>query len=139
MSPVCFFDTNVLVYTADADAPDKQATAIALVRRCVDAGTILLSTQVLQEFYVTVTRKLARPLGPASALEAMMRLAALPLVMVTPEMIVAAAQLSNRGQMSFWDALVVRAAAAGGAEVLYSEDLSHGSIVDGVRIANPFV
>ncbi len=139
MSPLCFFDTNVLVYAADADGLDKQAKAIALFRTCVDAGTVLLSTQVLQEFYVTVTRKLARPLGPASALEAMMRLAVLPLVTVTADMIAAAAQLADRSRMSFWDALIVRAAGAGGAEVLYSEDLSHDSIVDGVRIVNPFV
>jgi predicted nucleic acid-binding protein len=139
MSPLCFFDTNVLVYAADADEPEKQGTAIELFRSCVDAGAILLSTQVLQEFYVTVTRKLARPLSPASALEAMLKLAALPLVTVTADMIAAAAQLSDRSRMSFWDALIVRAAAAGGAEVLYSEDLSHDSIVDGVRIVNPFI
>ena len=139
MSPLCFFDTNVLVYAADADEPDKQGTAIALFRRCVDAGAVLLSTQVLQEFYVTVTRKLARPLAPPAALEAMMKLAVLPLVTVTVDMIAAAAQLADRSRMSFWDALVVQAAVAGGAEVLYSEDLNHGSIVDGVRILNPFV
>lgn len=67
------------------------------------------------------------------------RLAVLPLVTVTADMIVAGAQLADRSRMSFWDALIVRAAAAGGAEVLYSEDLSPGSIVDGVRILNPFV
>jgi predicted nucleic acid-binding protein len=139
MSPLCFFDTNVLVYTADADQPEKQATATVLFRSCVDAGTFLLSTQVLQEFYVTVTRKLARPLGGASALDAMMKLAALPLVTVTADMIAAAALLADRNRMSFWDALIVRAAAAGGAETLYSEDLSHDSIVDGVHIVNPFV
>jgi predicted nucleic acid-binding protein len=138
MNPFCSFDTNVLVYAADADEPDKQATAIELFRSCVDAGTVLLSTQVLQEFCVAVTRKLARPLGPASALEAMMRLAALPLVTVTADMIAAAAQLADRSRMSFWDALIVRAAAAGGAEVVYSENLSHDSIVDGVHIVNPF-
>ena len=139
MSPPSFFDTNVLVYAADADEPDKQAAAIALFRSCVDTGAILLSTQVLQEFYVTVTRKLARPLAPASALEAVMRLAMLPLVTVTADMISAAAQLAERSHLSFWDALIVRAAAVGGAEVLYTEDLSHGSMVDGVRIVNPFV
>lgn len=139
MSPLCFFDTNVVVYAADADEPKKQATAIALFRSCVDAGTFLSSTQVLQEFYVTVTRKLVRPLGSASALDAMMKLAVLPLVTVTADMIAAAAQLADRSRMSFWDALIVRAAAAGGAEVLYTEDLSHDSVVDGVRIVNPFV
>jgi predicted nucleic acid-binding protein len=128
----------VLVYAADADEPDKQAKAIELFRSCVDAGTVLLSTQVPQEFCVAVTRKLARPVGPASALEAMMRLAALPLVTVAADMITAAAQLADQSRMSFWDALIVRAAGAGGAEVVYSEDLSHGSIVDGVRIVNPF-
>jgi predicted nucleic acid-binding protein len=139
MSAPCFFDTNVLVCAADADEPDKQAAAIALFGSCVHAGTILLSTQVLQEFYVTVTRKLARPLTPASALEAVVRLALMPLVTVTADIIAAAAQLAERSHLSFWDALIVRAAAAGGAAVLYTEDLSHGSIVDGVHIVNPFV
>jgi predicted nucleic acid-binding protein len=128
-----------LLYMVDTDEPEKQAAAIALFRSCIDSGTVLLSTQVLQEFYVTVKRKLARPLGSASALEASMRLAVLPLVTVTADMIAAAAQLAERERISFWDALIVRTAAAGGAEVLYTEDLSHGSMVDGVRVVNPFV
>lgn len=133
-----FFDTNVLVYLFDADAPDKQARAREILKQETAEGRALVSTQVLQEFYVTVTRKLAVPLEPDIASRAVRDLAALPLVQVDSLLILSAIRRSQRDQLSFWDALIVEAALSGGAVQLYTEDLQHHRIIEGMRIENPF-
>ena len=133
-----FFDTNILVYLFDADSPDKRRKARALFQKHAEGGDILLSTQVLQEFYVTVTRKLARPLGAAAASETASRLAELPMVQIDSALILSAIQRSRNDQLSFRDALIVQAAIEGHASTLYSEDMQHGQVLDGVRVDNPF-
>lgn len=133
-----FFDTNVLVYLFDADSPDKRKQARALFQRHTEAGDILLSTQVLQEFYVTVTRKLARPLDAAVASDAVSSFAKLPIVQIDSELIVSAIHRSRNNQLSFWDALIVQAAIEGHASTLYSEDLQDGQMLDGLRVVDPF-
>ncbi len=133
-----FFDTNVLVYLFDADSPDKRKKARSLFQKHVDAGDILLSTQVLQEFYVVVTRKLARPLDAAVAAQAVSSFAELPLVQIDSELIVSAIHRSRNDQLSFWDALIVQAAIEGHASTLYSEDMQHGQMQDSLRVINPF-
>lgn len=133
-----FFDTHVLVYLFDADSSDKRKKARALFQKHAEAGDILLSTQVLQEFYVAVTRKLARPLDAAAAAQAVSSLAELPLVQIDSELIVAAIHRSRIGQLSFWDALIVQAAIEGHASTLYSEDMQHGQMLDTLRVVNPF-
>ena len=133
-----FMDSNVLVYLFDQDTPRKKAAAQGLLQAEGAAGNILLSTQVLQEFYVTVTRKLARPLRPDTAFEVVNQLAALPLVVIDPPLILSAIRRSRQDSISFWDSLIIDAALKGGAERLCSEDLQHGRIVDGMRIENPF-
>lgn len=129
-----FFDTNVLVYLFDDDAPEKQAVSQALVAREFGAGRGVLSTQVLQEFYVTVTRKLAIPLPAARAEQVVRGLAALPLVRVDGALILAAIARGRVFGFSFWDALIVEAALAGGADRLLTEDLQHGQVIEGLRI-----
>jgi len=133
-----FFDTNVLVYLFDADSPDKRKKARALFQKHVEAGDILLSTQVLQEFYVVVTRKLARPLDAAVAAEAVTSFAELPLVQIDSKLIVSAIHRSRNNQHSFWDALIVQAAIEGHASTLYSEAMQHGQMQDSLRVINPF-
>ena len=132
-----FFDTNVLVCLFDADSPAKRKKARALLQKHAESGDILLSTQVLQEFYVAVTRKLARPLDAAAAAEAVSSFAELPLVQIDSELILSAIHRSRDRQLSFWDALIVQAAIEGHASTLYSEDMQHGQILDGLRVANP--
>jgi predicted nucleic acid-binding protein len=100
---------------------------------------MLLSTQVLQEFYVAVTRKLAPALAPETAYHAVRDLATLPLVLVDAGMVLAAIQGGQEHQLSFWDSLIVRAAVEGGAGVLYSEDFQHGRDFGGLRVENPFL
>ena len=133
-----FFDTNVLVYLFDADSADKRKKARVLFQEHAEAGDILLSTQVLQEFYVAVTRKLARPLDAAVAATAVSSLAELPLVQIDTSLILSAIHRSRSHQLSFWDALVVQAAIEGHASTLYSEDMQHGQMFDTLRVVNPF-
>jgi len=133
-----FFDANVLASLIDADSPDKRKKARSLFQKHVEAGDILLSTQVLQEFYVVVTRKLARPLDAAVAAEAVSSFAELPLAQIDSELIVSAIHRSRNNQLSFWDALIVQAAIEGHASTLYSEDMQHGQMLDGLRVIDPF-
>lgn len=133
-----FVDTNVLVYLFDAAAPTKQATARRLFSEHAAAGSLVLSTQVLQELYVAVTRKLTTPLSETVALEVLRDLMSFSVVLVDTDMILGAAARSREDQLSFWDALIVEAALAAGAAQLLSEDLQDGRRVSGLTIVNPF-
>jgi len=134
-----FVDSNVVVYLFDQDSPKKKAAAQRILQTEASVGNILLSTQVLQEFYVAVTRKLAKPLKPETALEAVTRFSAFPLVIVDMPLILSAIRRSQKDSISFWDSLVIDAALKGGAQRLWSEDLQHGRMVNGMRIENPFL
>lgn len=133
-----FLDTNVLVYLFDGDTPARQTRAREILQTYGATGQLVISTQVLQEFYVTVTRKLAKPLAPEIAYRAVQNLTALPVCQVTPELVLSAIQRSLSVHLSFWDALIVQAALESGAAALWSEDLQHGQVIDGLRIENPF-
>ncbi|HLH32393.1 MAG TPA: PIN domain-containing protein, partial [Terriglobia bacterium] len=132
-----FVDSNVLVYLVDQDAPEKKAVAQQLLQREGSAGDLVLSTQVLQEFYVTVTRKLERPLKPEVALEAVEKFRTLPLVIVDDDIIISAIKRGQRDSIPFWDCLTIEAALKGGAQRLWSEDLQHGRTFGGMRVENP--
>lgn len=134
-----FFDTNVLVYLFDSDSPDKRRKARELFESHVEAGDLLLSTQVLQEFYVTVTRKLARPLETGAAAEATANLSEFPMVNIDSRLVLAAIDRSRINRLSFWDSLIVQTAVEGQASTLYTEDLQNGLKMDGVTVVNPFL
>ena len=138
MTGVVFLDTNVLVYLFDADAPSKQKRAREILDKQVRDGQALLSTQVLQEFYVTVTRKLASPLDEQTAEQAVQDLALLPIVQLDSALILAAIARSREDRISFWNALIIQAALSGGAQRLYSEDMQDGRMIEELRIENPF-
>jgi predicted nucleic acid-binding protein len=133
-----FFDTNVLVYLFDGDAPAKKTRARELLAESTSRGETVLSTQVLQEFYVTVTRKLATPLDAGTARAAVEAFAALTVVTIGSDTVIAAARRGESARLSFWDALIVQAAVEGGAGTLYSEDLQDGYETDGLVVRNPF-
>ncbi|MGQ0592336.1 MAG: PIN domain-containing protein [Gammaproteobacteria bacterium] len=133
-----FVDTNILVYLFDMDAPEKKATVAGLFEREGASGLLVVSTQVLQEFYVVVTRKLARPLAPEIAEQAVRDFATLPVRQVTPALVLSAIRRSIESRLSFWDALIVETASDAGATVLLTEDLQHGQVIDGIRVVNPF-
>jgi predicted nucleic acid-binding protein len=132
-----FLDTNVLLYADDQDAGDKQFRAQSLLVPLIASGAAVISTQVLQEFFVIATRKLG--LASEHVRARMENLARLDVVLLRPEIILSAVDLHNRHQLSFWDALIVRAAAIAGCGKLLSEDLQHGQSIDGVLVENPFL
>jgi predicted nucleic acid-binding protein len=136
MSARSFFDTNILVYSDDDDAPAKQQLARDLVYEHRRGGTGVVSLQVLQEYFVTVTRKLkfdARKARRKVELLAEFDVA-------TPEVadILAAIDLHRLHGFSFWDALVLRTAQQSGCRVLFSEDMQEAREIDGLQIVNPF-
>lgn len=133
-----FFDTNVLVYMFDEEAPEKRDLAHQHFRAAVAAGSFVVSTQVLQEFYVAVTLKLQTPLPPEAAEAALEEFCRLPVVLVDTTMIGAAARTSRLHTVSFWDALVIEAAQASGASELLSEDLRDGRQFGPLLVTNPF-
>jgi len=137
MSDRSFFDTNVLVYADDKAMPAKQRRAIELVAEHRRAGTGVLSSQVLQEYFVTVTRKLQ--VDAKIARRKVELLAEFDLVVPDLDDILAAIDLHRLHGFSFWDALVLRAAKQSACTILYSEDLQPGRVIDGVQIINPFV
>jgi predicted nucleic acid-binding protein len=131
-----FFDTNVLVYTDDGDAPDKQATALDLMAAARRASKGVVSTQVLQEYFVAATSKLGVEAGLARRkVELFGRL---HLQIVDLEDVLAATDLRIVHRISFWDALIIAAAKRAGCRRLYTEDLGTGSTLAGVEIVNPF-
>ena len=133
-----FVDTNILVYAYDADAGAKHDAARRVVRELWGSRSGSLSTQVLQEFYVTVTRKLPKPLSKRSARDVVSTYGAWPVHRPDVDDIVAASELEDRHRLAFWDALVVIAAQRSGATVLLSEDLQHGQRIIGLTIESPF-
>ena len=132
----CFLDTNVLVYAVSAAPADsaKKEKALELIERA-DFG---LSAQVLQEFYVTVTRKIAKPLTPDSAVALLEQFKVFPTVQVDYALIVSGIEVSLAYEISYWDGTIVAAAAALGAPVLLTEDLNDGQSYGAVRVVNPF-
>jgi predicted nucleic acid-binding protein len=137
MGDSAFVDTNVVVYAFDDDEPVKQEQAREVLAGSGDQ-VLVLSTQVLAEFYVTVTRKLARPLDSATARQAVAHLSDLPVVSTDADLVLAAIEVSRRHQLSLWDGLILQAAATADCNVVLTEDLSHGSVIGGVTVVNPF-
>jgi predicted nucleic acid-binding protein len=132
-----FVDTNILVYAHDQSEGHKQPLAQALLEELWASRTGVLSTQVLQEFYVA-TRKFNPPMSRRAAREIVALYASWPLIQVDLPLILMASELDERHKLSFWDALVVEAARRAGAVRLVSEDLQAGRVIGGVRIENPF-
>ena len=133
-----FVDTNVLVYAFDKTSSAKKAVALQLMNELMDEDRLRVSTQVLQELFVTLTKKVNRPCSSAEALAVLDDLTAWPVIVIDYSAIRTAALLAEEAHLSFWDALVVAAAARAGAAVLYTEDLNDGQEILGVRIRNPF-
>ena len=132
----CFFDTNVLVYVFDRAEPAKQALAQQLVTEHMGARDMVLSTQVLQELYVTLTRK--KRLGPADALEVVTTFAQERIVPASADTVLRGLALSQSRQLSAWDALILQAALDAGCTTLFSEDFQAGARFDDLVVVNPF-
>ena|SRR3989338_4830687 len=131
-----FLDTNILAYGFDNKNPHKQNASHALLRRAKEDHNAVLSSQVLQEFYVTATRKMG--VAPLAAKSAIVSLEHLEVVVLSPRLIHEAIDCQQLNRIDFWDALIVVAAESARCETLYTEDMNPGQVIRGVRIENPF-
>jgi predicted nucleic acid-binding protein len=138
MSDRYFVDTNILMYAHDAAMGEKHEKAKALVEKLWETRSGVVSTQVLQELAVNLRRKAKKPLDARSTRDVVSDYLAWQVVVNGGDSILEALDVEARYQVSFLDALVIQAAQAGGAETLYSEDLSDGQHYGGVRVSNPF-
>ena len=131
-----FLDANVLVYAQDGRAPDKQRRSREIIEQRAKNADGVISTQVMQEYFVAATRKLGVP--PLAAKGVLKTFSAFDIVQVSPSLVHEAVDCSILNQMSFWDALILAAAASAGCGTVLSEDLNAGQSVLGVRVQNPF-
>jgi len=137
MSDKTFVDTNVLIYAHDVDAKAKHEAAKQVLQELWSERVGVLSMQVLQEFYVNVTRKIPRPLSKESARLVVSTYTAW-CVDTTPAEISSAFRIEDEAHIGFWDALIMATAIKSGATRLLSEDLNSGQAIAGVKIENPF-
>lgn len=133
-----FVDANVLVYAFDASAGSKHVVARRLLERLWETGIGCLSVQVLQEFFVAVTRKVAKPLAMDDAADRIREFAMWKVFAPTADDVRGAIEIQKLARIGFWDAMVVRAAAESGCDVLWTEDLNDGQLLRGVRVRDPF-
>ena len=139
MSGKCFVDTNILVYVHDLSAGAKCSRAQELTSELWDSGKGVVSTQVLQELYIALRRRLKIAVSIADAAEILRDYFQWEVVVNNRDSIIRAAELEARYKISFWDGLILQAAERAGAELMYSEDLSHGQMYGSVRVLNPFL
>ena len=138
MTAPIFVDTNVLIYAHDVEAGDRHETARRLLTQLWRSRRGTLSTQVLQEFYVNVTRKIPVPLDRPTARRLVRQYGVWPVVTVNAADVAEASEIEEQAQVSFWDALILVAAQRAGAGTLLSEDMSGGQVMAGIRVLNPF-
>jgi len=137
MSDKYFVDTNILMYAHDSAAGAKHTRARTLIEELWRNRSGVISTQILQELVVNLRRKTAQPLSVKATRDIVADYLSWHVVVNSGESILEALELEDRYQISFWDALVIQAARASGAAVLYSEDLSDGQMYGSVRVVNP--
>ena len=138
MSEKVFVDRTILVYAHDVDAGEKRAIAEHVLRQLWQDESGVLSTQVLQEFYVTLTQKIATPVSRRDARELINAYRVWPVTTLDAGDVVAASEVEERLGINFWDATIVVAALKSGAAVLLSEKLHPGRGISGLEVRNPF-
>jgi predicted nucleic acid-binding protein len=139
MSDKFFVDTNILLYAHDRGAGVKYERARLLVEKLWDSGGGVLSTQVLQELCVNLHRKTAHPLSLEQTRSLIQDYLSWEIVINTAESVMEALVIEHRYKLSFWDALILQAAGAAGASVVYSEDLAAGQTYGPLRVVNPLI
>lgn len=133
-----FFDTNVLVYAHDEQDARKRELARTLILEALRSGNGWISTQVLSEFYVTVTRKVRQKMSEDAARRAVVLLSRLKVIDLDATLVLRAIELAQTWKVNYWDALIVASAERAKCSALLSEDLSDGLRLAGLTIRNPF-
>ena len=139
MNDKFFVDTNILVYANDQSDKIKQQVAKEIILNGIRNDQMVISTQVLSEFYVTVTQKIKITLEPKTALHIIELLRFAEITEVELNTVVRAIHISQDHKLSYWDSLIIAAALSSEAMILYSEDLNHGQLIEDVKIINPFL
>jgi len=134
-----FIDTNILIYAHDISSGIKHQRAQQIIMDLWESGLGLLSIQVLQEFFVSVTSKIPAPLDIEKAEKIVEDLLSWDVVLNDGKSLLEAIDIHKRYKYSFWDAMIIQAAIKGNASLLLSEDLNDGQIISGMRIKNPFL
>ncbi len=132
-----FPDTNIIVYAYDRTAGRKHEVAGEILVDAWNSGNGVISTQVLQELFLTLTRKIPNPLTIPEARKIIADLLKWDVVILNGDTILEAIEIHAKHKFSFWDSMVLSAALQGGADLLYTEDL-HGITIDGLTVKNPF-
>jgi len=138
MGAKIFVDTNILVYAYDLDAGIKYETANKTIAELWETQSAIISTQVLQEFYIILTKKIPKPLSANSVRGIISSYLAWEIVANDPKLILQASEIEESYKITFWDALIVAAAFSGNANTIFTEDLNHGQYIEGILINNPF-
>ena len=140
MSGRFFLDTNIFVYSFDAQQATKARKAALLIQRAVDTGAGVISYQVVQEFFNVAFRRFSPTMTGAEA-EEYLSIVFRPLLAVhsSPALYFAALRIKSQNRIGWYDSLMIAAALESGCDILYSEDLQHGQKIDDLRIQNPFV
>jgi predicted nucleic acid-binding protein len=133
-----FVDTNILIYAYDISAGVKHVTAVRILSELWESGRGVLSTQVLQEFFVSVTRKIPNPINEQHAINIVRDFLRWEIVVNDGDSILETASLVSRYRFSFWDCLIIQAALKSGCNILLSEDLSDSQVIESLQIRNPF-
>ena len=133
-----FFDTNILIYSVDTNETGKYGLAADLVEKHLVRENGAISVQVLREFY-SVSRKMRNPLSDEQARRMVDYFATFRTLSKDVAMVLGAARRTGALSISFWDALIVEAALRSGADRLFTEDLQHGQVIEGMRVENPFL
>ncbi len=138
MKDKMFVDTNILVYAHDLDAGDKHEIAIGVVSDLWESGKGVISTQVLQELYVTLTKKVPSHPKKSQVRRILNNYLAWDLAVNNGQTILQASEIEENYNISFWDAMIVSAAYSKNAAILLTEDLNEGQLIEGIKIVNPF-
>lgn len=138
MNGKVFLDTNIFIYAHDLDAAAKHRTALHIIKDLWVKRTGVLSTQVLQEFYVNVTKRILTPIPPLEAREIIRTYLCWQIQEITPMSTIRASELEEKYRISFWDALIIVAAYEAKVDKILTEDLNSGQIIEGILIENPF-
>lgn len=139
MNDKVFVDTNVLVYAYDRSEPEKQRRALEVLDRLAVTGAGVISTQVLAEFFVALTRKIPAPLSAVEAHERIKNyLQSWAVIDLTGMIVLEAARGVRDHQFNFWDAQIWATARLNQIPAVFSEDFNDGAVIEGVRFVNPF-
>lgn len=133
-----FVDTNIIIYAYDVTAGKKHQTARRILKELWESGLGVLSTQILQEFFVNVVQKIPKPIDADRAEYIIKDFLTWEVVVNDGLAVLDAITICKKYGYSFWDSLIIDAAIKSGAKIILTEELCEGQVLEGLKIQNPF-